>query len=181
MSSSVIVPPDEVGGAPDTGRSTVNIQVLEGHTAFFGIKDFLPEDILWRKEHPRTPSLVCLQEDNVCECPWGCVAKLAARCHWLFEKKPNLAQLFLLFNRGEAALRRRVPPKEINNDLTESERQSFKITVPRVFALHVERDFYRAKVPFRLFRVNYNSLEILLGQTDRRSVPTPLAFWSGLF
>ena len=181
MTSSVLVPPDEVGGVPKTTRDAINIQILDGHSAFFGLREFFPEDILWRRENPRTPAMICLQDDLSCTCPWGCVVKLAVRCSWLFEKLTSIQQVFLLFNRGEKPLKRRVPPEEVNNDLTKKERESFKTVVPRMFALHVERNFHLATPPFRLFRVNYNSLELLLGKSVTRSIETPLAFWTGNF
>jgi len=127
--------------------------IIKNHTLLVGLKDILPEDLLWRKDHPQTPAMICLEEERTCTCNYGCMIKLAQRCHALFSQR-KLTQIFILFRREEKDLVRRMPKKEI---LQSAGVKEVKTTVPRIMAIHVPDD-YR----LRLLRVNYDGLNLVM-------------------
>jgi len=153
----------------------IRVQSVQNHTFLIGLKEVIPEDILWRREHPRVPSLICFEEDRSCVCPWGCVMKFVQRCVWLFRSYPSLKQVFVLFNREEKNLRRKYHRRDrMAPDLTEDD---FPDTVPRVKLLYIPRDFANLVQPYRLFAANYNGLRLVLSNSEFKEVEVPLSFW----
>jgi hypothetical protein len=127
--------------------------IVKKHTLLVGLKDILPEDLLWRKDNPRTPAVICLEEEHACTCPYNCMVKLAHRCHALFSQNP-LTQIFILFRREEKDLIRRKPKKEI---IKSAGVAGVKTKVPRILAIHVPDDYQ-----LRLMRVNYDGLNLVM-------------------
>lgn len=159
-----------------TKRSAIRVQSVKGKTFIVGIRDFSPEDILWRKENPRVPALICFEEDNSCSCRWNCVHKIVMRCVWLFNAFPELEQVLILFNREEKAIKRKIPTsfKSLGRDLKADD---FGESVPRVKVLLIPRDFGEAKEPYRVFPVNYNGLQLVLSTSFVKEIEVPLSFW----
>lgn len=157
-------------------RSFVTVQSIKDHSFLIGLKDMIPEDILWRKTHPKLPSLICFDEDHSCACTWACVQKFVLRCVWLFRQFPALQQILVLFNREEKDLKRYIPtsPRTLGRDLQEV---VFDERVPRVKILHVPRDFGTAPRPYRIFPANYNGLQIVLSSAIKKEISVPISFW----
>lgn len=149
-------------------REALTVRSVGGHSFLVGAKEILPEDLLWRTDHPRTPALICLQDDKACMCTWGCVPKLAFRCFWLFGKNPKLQQLFILFSREEKPLKR-VVQLGAGDEAVQM--------MPRVFVMHVPRDFDSSPYPYRLFRANYSGLRMVLEGAAEKIIETPTDFW----
>lgn len=162
------------GGAPR--RPVINVRSLREHTFLIGLKEIIPEDILWRKEHPRVPSLICFDDERDCGCPWGCVLSFVKRCVWLFRSFPALQQVLVLFNREEKNLRRKIPtsPLTVGRDLNPDD---FGESVPRVKVLYVPSDFSEQIHPYRIFRANYNGLQMVLASTEAKEIVVPIGFW----
>lgn len=147
------------------------VRVVKDHTLFVGIKDMIPEDIIWRREHPNVPAMICLQENQACGCTWDCMTKLATRSFFFFRQFPRAVQLFMLFQRTqETALQRNAVRVQ---DLYAAERgmkvQERRTTLPRLQAVHVTSDF---KI-IRVLRVNYDGLQYLLKDAEIREVKQP--------
>lgn len=155
----------------------ISFYKVKEHTFIFGLKNILPEDVLWRKQHPRVPSLVCFEEDHVCDCPWGCVGRMAARCMWFFMKFQELKQILVLFRREESFLKKKryVRVDSRGNLLPDTGVPSEE--VPRVWVFHVSRDFSESAVPYRMFRANYGGLNLVLERSKLMDVPVDGSFW----
>jgi hypothetical protein len=160
--------------------SVLNIYDVSQHTFLIGMKDILPEDLLWRRDHERIPAMVCFEEDHACDCPWQCIVKMAGRSMWLFSRFPLLRQILVLFKRSEKFIRR---PKfvhltsdgDVSNDYSDIPFED----VPRVWVLHIAHDFYNSRVPYRLFRANHNGLQLILRQAQQRKIDIDVNFWAG--
>lgn len=150
------------------------------HTFIVGLKEIIPEDLLWRVDHPRVPALVCMQDDHVCECPWGCVHLLGSRLAWLFDHYPDVEQILVLFKRDEKELWRKMS-LDVSYSKVEEEAglRSPKVIVPRYWVLWVPMGFQNMITPYRLFRGNYDGLCHILRGTRPLRVPTPISFWMG--
>jgi len=150
------------------------------HTFIVGLREILAEDLLWRADHPRVPALACFQDDNACECPWGCVMKLRDRVFWLFTSFPDLEQIMILFKRDEKDLRRRIniqtpyTPQETASGIAQP-----KEVVPRFWIMLICRDFRSMVVPWQFFRSNYDGLLHVLRGTKEMRIKVPLGFWTG--
>jgi len=140
-----------------TSLGSIPAHLVKNHTLLVGLKDILPEDILWRKDHPRVPAMICLQEERTCTCPYQCMAKLAQRCHGLFSQY-KLTQIFILFRRDEPDLVRRAPKKDVQRSAGV---KNVKTVVPRIMAIHVPDDY-----DLRLLRVNYDGLNLVMQGAD---------------
>jgi len=140
------------------------------HTMMIGLKHILPEDIIWRRDNPRVPSMICLQENNACDCPFNCMPKLAERCHFLFEQFDDLVQILIVFQREEKPLERRRPSSEY---LRGVDANKVKTRVPRLFAVRVSRDF-----DIRIMRSNFDGLQVAMERTQKDFFEVPLKFWS---
>lgn len=162
-------------------KDQIMLRLVKKHTALVGIKDFVPEDILWRRDHPRTPSLICFQEDLACECTWNCVPKVAVRAFWLFQHFPDLQQVFIFFQREGEKLRRNRPRVELTAGMAPDYLDTYKVDVPRIYILHIPRNFDSAPRPFRLFMANYDGLQLILKKTEKCFLTPPMSFWSGSF
>jgi len=156
--------------------SRIEFHLVKGHTIIVGIDTILPEDGLWRKENPRTPAMICLEQDNVCGCPMGCIPKLVLRCRSLFEALPSAKQMLILFRREEALLKRKISA-ELTADMDKELLASIKTEAPRIIALIVHRDFEDRKVPYRLQRVNYDGLKLSLAAGKKVRAEVPMSFW----
>ncbi len=159
------------------GQGTIRVRVVDnpkGDTLLVGVKDILPEDVLWRRDHPNVPAVVCFEEERACQCPWGCIPKLAQRCHWLFDMFPNARQLLILFKRGEKDIRRKLPelPPIDARAFPSVSRSMARQDVPRILVLHVPTDF-----GIRLFRANYDGLQLVLEASQVCELSPPV----GLF
>ena len=149
---------------------------VKNHTVFVGLKDILPEDILWRERNPSVPAMICLQKSMACSCTFNCMPKLAKRCHWFFDKFPELEQLFVLFQRqGESALRRSVGTGNMSREEAslESVQKSLKRkSIPRIHSLVIDGDFN-----LRLVRSNYDGLQLVLGGSRHEAIEVPCDFY----
>jgi len=128
---------------------------VKDHTLFVAVRDFLPEDPLWRKDRPRLPAMVCLQEENTCTCPFNCMPKLAKRSHWFFQKYPNLEQIFLVFQRKQ-----------------EKNLQRKQKEIPRYWVVWITSSF-----DISLQRVNYDGLQLVLRQSEPQFLTLPTSFF----
>lgn len=151
-------------------HTQIELRFIKKHTVFVGLKHMLVEDVLWRRENPRTPAMICLQQDNACGCPFGCMPKLATRCRWLFDQFPDLEQILILFTRNEPKLRRKKPSRQNMMDMLDWDVDT---QVPRLLVLHVPRSF-----AISLRRVNYDGVQICLKNAVSRVVETPFKLWS---
>lgn len=159
----------------------ISVYSVRDHTFFIGLKDILPEDIMWRKEHPRVPSLVCFEEDHACDCPWGCVAKAAARCMWFFARFKKLKQILILFKREERMLlRQQYMRVDHLGNIREDQAGVPTEKVPRIWALIVPHNFYDASIPYRMSRVNHNGLQLVLKHSDMLQIDVDTNFWAGM-
>lgn len=163
------------------GATRLRVCHLDYHTFVIGLKDLLPEDVLWRKEHPRVPAVVCLHEDHVCTCPWNCIVKLSFRCWKLFDCFVPLQQILILYSMEEPSLKRRKFAKvdTFGNVVLDAATVPI-VEVPRLWALHIERDFMDAKrvAPYRQFRVNYSGLQIVLSKMVEERLDVGFDFWN---
>lgn len=157
-------------------RPFFQVHVVNEHSLFVGIKDLMPEDILWRREHPNVPAMICLKEDNACGCNWDCMMKLALRAGFFFKRFPNTVQLFMMFQRTQetplerAALRVGQLSQQEQKILGRHNRHASqrRTKLPRVWALHITKNF-----AIRAFRANYDALQYLLKDAARHEVVQP--------
>ena len=164
----------------DRVRDFINVYNIRDHTFLIGLKDFVPEDIWWRKDHPRVPSLICFQEDHACECPHGCIPKMAGRCVWLFKRFNKLKQVLVLFKREEGRFRRpKYVPSSLDGNIDYDRLNVPKEDVPRIWVLRVPSNFYELPVPYKMFRANFNGLQVVLNRSKETVVNVDYNFWSG--
>lgn len=160
---------------PENRPSAINYRMIEKdgrrHTMLIGLKHILPEDIIWRRTNEMVPAMICLQENNSCDCPFNCMPKLAKRCGYLFDEFRHLHQIIIIFQREEKPLNRRQPKKEylsgMGNDF------EVKTKVPRLFAVHITTDFN-----IRVMRSNFDGLQVAMKRTEESQLDVPLSFWS---
>jgi hypothetical protein len=141
------------------------------HTMVIGLKHILPEDILWRREHNSVPAMICFQKNNSCDCPFNCIPRLASRVFFLFENFPDLVQIIVIFKRDEKPLKRRQPSKDKLIGMGEG--FEVKTVVPRVFALHIDKDF-----SLRMIRSNYDGLVVATKDAPLETMKVPPSFWT---
>jgi hypothetical protein len=151
-------------------RSQIELRFVGKHTVFVGLKHMLMEDILWRKENPRIPAMICLQEDHSCSCPFNCMTRLAKRCAWIFDQYPKLQQILILFTRNEPKLIRKKPSRLNMMDLLDWDVDT---KVPRLIVLYVPRSF-----AISMLRVNYDGVQICLKHAISKIIETPFDLWS---
>ena len=151
-------------------KTFIEANIINGHSLFIGLKNILPEDILWRKDHPKVPAMVCLQQNNACDCPFNCMTKFAQRVRWLFDQYPEVTQIFVLLQRDEPNLLRKKPPMHQMLDMPHKE---VLTSVPRILTIHIPRDF-----KLRMFRVNYDGLQLDLQQSTRLHISVPFDFFN---
>jgi len=168
-------------------KSVESIQVAENtsvpyflfakHTMFIGLKYMQPEDILWRRDNPSVPAMVCLQESGSCSCPYQCITQLARRVGTLFSRLPFLKQMFIMFKRPEERNLRRhdltfeESQTAIRQDLNNVRRRlglptGRRTNLPRFMAIHITSDYSA----FRLLRLNYDALQYILANSDKQDV-----------
>lgn len=139
--------------------------LVNNHTLILGLKDILPEDILWRQKQPKTPAMICLENDQGCDCPWQCIPTLARRSYDLFVKLRHVVQIFVLFQRGEKPLVRNPPTRSVQHAAGV---RDVETVIPRYWALYIT---HAPDYTVRIMRVNYDSLNLLLETADM--VPLP--------
>ena len=147
----------------------------EEHTIMVGLKDILPEDFLWRKENPRVPAMVCLQQNNACACTFNCMSRFAERCMWLFQRFPEVIHILVFFKRSEADLIRNEPQYAmLRKELAATGGGVLDIgkkQVPRLWVIRVPQDFQLG-----MYRINHDGLKVSLKGAIKRSIETPY-FW----
>lgn len=151
-----------------------------GDSALVSVQELVPEDGLWLKSRPATPSLICLENDRGCDCPWRCIPKISGRCQVLFDNFPSLQQIFVVFDRNEKSVVRKVEfqPHQIQ-DLSGDQLRAMKQVVPRYLALWVPRDFRtRQPRPYEIKRLNYDGLRILMETSKAIHHPVDADFWA---
>ena len=70
--------------------------VLSQKTAFFKLKDILPECFFYREASPNLDPLICLEE-NACHVDRNCMETLVTRLKTLFEEVVPEANLMVLY------------------------------------------------------------------------------------
>lgn len=157
---------------------------IEPHTFFVGLKEILPEDVLFRKTNPSVPALICLQEDAACTCPFRCIPKLLSRLLFLFEKL-KVQNIFILFRRKENALQRQrallfeeAPSSKEGHE--SRERALEKVEVARIWiARFSQRLGADGSPPYTLSRVNLAYLNLFLERATETQVFVPFRLWEG--
>lgn len=153
-------------------QGALEYRMLKKHTMFVSGKNFVPEDYIWRRDHPKTPPFVCLKDERVCDCPWFCVEKIARRCFYVFDKFPKLKMLVMMYRDSvEMIERKRVTVEH-------GEFKHWVDKVPKVSVMIIERDFLDSRQPYRLMNANYDGLNLLLKQTSTGQCDFGLDFWS---
>lgn len=150
-------------------KPPVQAHFVQNHTAILGLRDILPEDILWRRENPSLPAMICLQSDHSCSCPFQCMPKLAQRAFRLFQAYPTLDQILVAFKREEKWLERDVE-KHLSqaHDLRRLKNPpQIKNRIPRMFCLHINKSF-----SLRMFRVNHDALSLFLRNSTLVHIPS---------
>lgn len=153
---------------------SIKAWMVKKHSLFFPLKSILVEDLLWRKEHPLVPALICFEEDHSCHCPSGCVQKFFIRVMWLFYTYSELEQIFVIFNRDEMSLDRKISSKSSSPDIKD---KVFKSKVPRLKVLYMNRRSGEQMFPYRIFSVNFDSLSLVLRTADEILIDAPLNIW----
>lgn len=154
------------------------------HTFFIGLKEILPEDVLFRKANPSVPALICLQEDSACTCPFRCIPKLLARLLFLFERL-HVQNIFVLFRRKENALKRQrallleeAPSTKEEHEARE--RALEKVEIPRIWIARFKRSLGAdGSPPYTLSRVNLAYLNLFLDRATQTSISIPFRVWEG--
>ena len=143
-----------------------------------GAKDLLPEDKLWRRDRPDMPALICLQEDNVCACPWGCIPKLVFRCVVIFQLLAKVEQIVVIFKREEKDLHRRQVTLEMAPDLSVEKIAQLNKPAPRIWGLVIPRDFGQRAQPYHLTRLNYDGLSLVMKKGKQKKLEVGMECWS---
>ena len=96
----------------------IRLRFIHGHTVFLERKQLVPEHSIQQHEHPQLPTFDCLTDahDRSCDCPpqHRCVPLLAKRIGLMLRDSQPLRytrQVLVAFQRTEAKLTRRNPPK----------------------------------------------------------------------
>jgi len=181
----------------------IQVRSIQGHTYFLGLREIIPEDLMWRRQNSRVPALVCLQKDNSCDCPYGCVKKMSARCIWLFRRRPKLKQIMICIKREESELQRPLPPfrhtmgmvrpytvEDMEKGISryrhermmrEQFEDQFQRKVPRIWIVRIPSNFTEQPQPYTIFRGNYDGLCQALKPSYPEDILVDVSYWSGSF
>ena len=177
--SDLSTPSDALSALKESRKGIIEFSMVKDHTMLIGANELLPEDALWRKDNPKVPAMICMEVDNVCHCPWGCIPKLVMRCVSIFGSMPNLEQIFILFKREENDLVRYGTNPELVKGMDPVSLKKVKKSVPRVRAIWIPRDFGSQPVPYRVMPANYDGLRLSMEQAVKKRAEVPMAFWEG--
>lgn len=168
-------------GDPIIIRGDIKVSSPEwrDHTFILSVWDVLPEDWMWKQNNPRVPTLICFQEDKVCQCPYKCISKLGMRLHILFSLYQQLEQVLILFERDEQDLIRNFSMSQpyTYEEMTTLDVRQPKQKVPRHWVLVVQRNFHEQRVPWKLLRGNYDSIQQFLRQARYYNLFVDNMFW----
>lgn len=133
--------------------------VLSQKTAFFKLKDILPECTLYREKSPRLDPLICLEQD-ACHVGKNCMEKLVTRLKTLFGDIVPEANLIILYFKRDFR-------DNLGAGVFYPNLQDFRVITVNPFA------WERLKFRGDLFRFSPNPTFFLHSKEDPKSILTP--------